>query len=190
MIYFRSFFSQLQRLLILNRLKDIKLVVCDVDGVLTDGGLYYDPDGLVSKRFDVHDGIAVRMLQHSGITLAFISGGKSGATVSRAQDLDIKYCYVNVKDKTKILKQLCSDLNILFSETAFIGDDLNDLPVKFIPVFLAVPSDAVKALKTKADWVLSSSGGHGAFRELSDAILASKGKLNNFNRFGMIHSNN
>ena len=98
--------SRLQGRLLRPRLRLIRLLVCDVDGVLTDGGLHYDEQGRVVKRFDVRDGLAVRMLQRAGITVALLSGGRSGAIEQRARHLGIEHCQVGVGDKRRGLEQL------------------------------------------------------------------------------------
>ena len=100
-----------------NALRQIDLLVLDVDGVLTDGGLWFDPNGLLQKRFDVRDGLGLRLLQQAGLQLAFLSGGKGGATEVRAQQLGINHCLIGIKDKSaalqKLQKQLAVSLRIL-----------------------------------------------------------------------------
>jgi 3-deoxy-D-manno-octulosonate 8-phosphate phosphatase (KDO 8-P phosphatase) len=176
--------SRLQSRLVRSRLRQIRLVVCDVDGVLTDGGLHYDETGQVLKRFDVRDGLAVRMLQRSGITVALISGGRSGAIEQRARHLDIEHCRTGVGDKPAALQQLQRQLTFEINQTAFLGDDLNDLAVRPLTGLLVAPKDAVGALRRRADWVLQRSGGEGALREFTDALLASQGHLQALHRHG------
>jgi 3-deoxy-D-manno-octulosonate 8-phosphate phosphatase (KDO 8-P phosphatase) len=96
---------RLQRRLLSPRLRQIRLLVCDVDGVLTDGGLHYDEQGRVVKRFDVRDGLAIRMLQRAGIEVAFLSGGRSGAIEQRARHLQVNHCLVGVGDKLSALRR-------------------------------------------------------------------------------------
>ena len=181
--------SRLQRRMLRPRLRAIRLLVCDVDGVLTDGGLHYDEDGRVVKRFDVRDGLAVRMLQRAGITVVLLSGGRSGAIEQRARHLDIDHCRTGVADKHAGLQQLQLELNIKPLHTAFLGDDLNDLAVRPISGLLVAPADAVAALRRQADWVLQRSGGNGALREFSDALLSSQGHLQPLHRHGWRDSN-
>jgi len=169
--------SRLQRLLIRHRLQAIRLLVCDVDGVLTDGGLHYDEQGFVSKRFDVRDGLAMRMLQRAGITVALMSGGRSGAIEQRAQHLNINYCYIGISDKLLKIQSLAKNLDVMREEIAFLGDDLNDLAVRPAAGLLVATADAVFALRRQADWVLARPGGHGAVRELAEALLDSQHKL-------------
>lgn len=181
--------SRLQGRLVAPRLRHIRLLVCDVDGVLTDGGLHYDEDGRVVKRFDVRDGLAVRMLQRAGVSLALLSGGRSGAIEQRARHLGIEHCRVGVGDKLAGLRQLQDQLAMAREETAFIGDDLNDLSVKPVTGLLAAPADAVAGLRRQADWVLSRNGGSGALREFADALLASQGHLAALHRHGWREGN-
>ncbi len=181
--------SRLQGRLLAPRLRHIRLLVCDVDGVLTDGGLHYDEDGRVVKRFDVRDGLAVRMLQRAGVSLALLSGGRSGAIEQRARHLGIEHCRVGVGDKLAGLRQLQDQLAMAREETAFIGDDLNDLSVRPVTGLLAAPADAVAGLRRQADWVLSRNGGSGALREFADALLASQGHLAGLHRHGWREGN-
>jgi len=174
----------LQKRLLMPRLRLIRLVVCDVDGVLTDGGLQYDEDGRVLKRFDVRDGLAVRMLQRSGIVVALLSGGRSGAIEQRARHLDIQYCRVGVEDKQAGLEQLRSELGMAQDQTAFIGDDLNDLVVRPVTGILTATADADPFLRLQADFVLSKRGGEGAVREFCEALLSSRGLLTSIQRTG------
>jgi len=176
--------SRWQRLLITAALRQIRLLVCDVDGVLTDGGLHYDEQGQVLKRFDVRDGLAVRMLQRAGIVVALISGGRSGAIEQRARDLGIEHCHVGVGDKLKTLQQLQAHVGLAREHTAFIGDDLNDLVVRPATGLLVAPADATRSLRQQAHWVLRQRGGHGALRELGEALLASQGQLQSLQHQG------
>lgn len=169
--------SLLRRRLLTPRLRQIRLLVCDVDGVLTDGGLLYDEHGRVLKRFDVRDGLAIRMLERADITVALLSGGRSGAIEQRAAHLDIQHCHVGVADKHQGLVRLRDKLGMARDQTAFIGDDLNDLVVRPVVGLLVTPADAARGLRRQADWVLRTRGGAGALRECSEALLASRGLL-------------
>lgn len=154
----------------------ISLLVLDVDGVLTDGGLWFDQEGRLQKRFDVRDGLGIRLLQDLGLTIALISGGKGGATEVRARQLGIKHCLVGIKDKPLALENLQKDLGFTLKQTAFIGDDLNDLAVRSQVSLLITPRDACVPIRRQADWVLRSRGGDGAVREAAEAILKSRKK--------------
>ncbi len=181
--------SRLQARLLWPRLRQVRLLVCDVDGVLTDGGLHYDEKGRVLKRFDVRDGLAVRMLQRAGITVALLSGGRSGAIEQRATHLGIAHCRVGVGNKQQGLEQLRTELAMAREHTAFLGDDLNDLTVRAVTGLLVAPADAVTALRRQADWVLRQRGGDGAVRELAEALLASRGELATLQRHGWREGN-
>ena len=161
----------------------------DVDGVLTDGGLWYDSNGLLQKRFDVRDGLGLRLLRQAGVQLAFLSGGDGGATEVRARQLGIEHCFVGIKDKTAALDHLQVQLGVLPSTTAFIGDDLNDLAVRNQVRLLVTPADACSSVRQKADIVLSRSGGHGAVRELAEYILKARGLWNVLSRHGWKDNN-
>ena len=166
------------------RLAALKLLVLDVDGVLTDGGLWFSADGQLQKRFDVRDGLGIKLLQQDGLTLAFLSGGQGGATEVRAKQLGIDHCLVGIKDKPWALAQLQTDLGISKQHTGFIGDDLNDLAVRKQINLLITPADACAAVRRQADWVLSRNGGQGAVREAAEAILNSRGTWRSFHRHG------
>ncbi|MEB3171455.1 MAG: HAD-IIIA family hydrolase [Synechococcaceae cyanobacterium] len=156
-------------------LRQLRLLVLDVDGVLTDGGLWTTETGEVIKRFDVRDGLGIRLLQNAGLEVAFLSGGKSGATEQRARYLGIRHVLTGVKDKPAALAALQASLAITPGQTAFVGDDLNDLAVRSRVGLLIATADAVAPLRRRADWVLDRSGGHGAVRRLSEAILQAQG---------------
>lgn len=157
------------------RLRQIKLLVLDVDGVLTDGGLWFDATGQLIKRFDVRDGLGIRLLQQAGVDIAFLSGGQGGATEVRARQLGIHHCLVGIKDKPEALLQLQQRLGIDIAETAFVGDDLNDLAVRPVVGLLIAPADACMPVRKGAHAVLRKRGGHGAVRELAETILQARG---------------
>ena len=166
------------------RLRHIRLLVLDVDGVLTDGGLWFDASGQLLKRFDVRDGLGIRLLQQAGVEIAFLSGGQGGATEVRARQLGIKHCLVGIKDKPEALLQLQHHLSVDVSETAFVGDDLNDLAVRPVVGLLMAPADACAPVRQGADAVLRQRGGHGAVRELAETILQARGRWQNLKRDG------
>ena len=156
-------------------LAELRLLVLDVDGVLTDGGLWFDPEGRLQKRFDVRDGLGLRLLQQAGIQLAFLSGGRGGATEVRAHQLGIEHCLVGIKDKPPALTDLQEQLGVTAQHTCYLGDDLNDLAVRSSVGLLLAPLDACRALRRQADAVLNHQGGHGAVRELAERILKARG---------------
>tara|TARA_Y100000589_G_C26864965_1_gene511521 strand:- start:90 stop:641 length:552 start_codon:yes stop_codon:yes gene_type:complete len=164
----------LSKLINKNFLKKSKFLVLDVDGCLTDGGLYYQNNDYVIKRFNVKDGLGIKLLQNIGIEVAFISGGRGDSTIDRAKDLGINNCIINCKNKFEALKNLQNKLKFSIEETIYLGDDLNDLQVIPLVKIFAAPSDAVKEVLKKADLKLKSCGGAGAVRELSNEILKHK----------------
>ena len=176
--------SRLQRWLIKHRLQVIRPLVCDVDGVLTDGSLYYDEQGFVSKRFNVRDGLAIRMLQRAGVTVALMSGGRSGTIEQRAQHLGVDHCYVGVSDKLRKTNSLAEDLGVMSGQIAFLGGDVNDLAVRPAVGLLVATADAVIHLRRQAEWVLSRPGGQGAVREMAEALLSSQHKSTDLARNG------
>ena len=159
-------------------LRTLELLVLDVDGVLTDGGLWFDGQGQLQKRFGVRDGLGLRLLQNVGVKLAFLSGGQGGATEVRAKQLGIRDCLVGIKDKPVALHALQQRLGVSALTTAFLGDDLNDLAVRPGVRLLIAPADACRPLRRQADGVLRHRGGHGAVRELADRILQARGDWN------------
>jgi 3-deoxy-D-manno-octulosonate 8-phosphate phosphatase (KDO 8-P phosphatase) len=179
----------IRRLIVSKRLKQVRLLVCDVDGVLTDGGLHYDESGRVVKRFDVRDGLGIRMLQRAGIEVAFLSGGRSGAIEQRARHLDIRHCLVGVGDKLAALQDLLDQLDLGPEHTAFIGDDLNDLTVRPAVGLLVSPANGARGLRRQADLVLRQKGGDGAVRELAERLLHQRGHWQTLSREGWRDTN-
>lgn len=157
------------------RIREIKLVVSDCDGVLTDGGLYYLEDGQEMKRFHVLDGMGFLRLQKHGIKTGLISGENNGLVKRRAEKLKIDYVILGTKDKLGALRSICSDLNIDIKEAAYIGDDTFDVPAIEVCGFGAVPADALPYIRERADYIAKKGGGKGCFREISDMILGEKG---------------
>lgn len=157
------------------KLRNLKLLAVDIDGVLTDGGLFYDSKGNINKIFNVKDGLGLKLLQSNNIQIALISGGKSGASNERAKDLNIKYCLTGIKNKGFALLELQAHLNIPIENTIFVGDDLNDLVLKKNVSLLICPKDSARGLIKQADLTLNNKGGKGAIRELAERILIAKG---------------
>tara|TARA_B100000989_G_scaffold298883_1_gene290722 strand:+ start:11222 stop:11782 length:561 start_codon:yes stop_codon:yes gene_type:complete len=153
-------------------LANIKLIILDADGVLTDGSLYYGKTGELIKKFDVKDGLGIKFLQKNMIDVAIISGGAEGAINIRAKNLSINHCLTNAKDKTKEVKFLRKTYQCKIEEVAFLGDDLNDLVVKKEVGLLIATNDASPILKKRSDLILDKKGGDGAVRELSERILS------------------
>lgn len=157
-------------------LADVRLVITDIDGVLTDGSIWYDESGECLKRFHVRDGMGLRMLIESGVAVAVVSGRDSATLRKRLADLGVSEFVLNVKDKAAACHQLMDKFGVNKSQTAFIGDDSIDLPAfEVVGWPIAVP-DAEDYVRRAARMVLSKPGGHGAFRDFADALLAATGK--------------
>jgi 3-deoxy-D-manno-octulosonate 8-phosphate phosphatase (KDO 8-P phosphatase) len=166
------------------RLAALQVVVLDVDGVLTDGGLWHGPEGELIKRFDVRDGLGIRLLQHAGLEVAFLSGGRGGATEVRAQQLGIQHCLVGAKDKPVALAGLRQQLGVTAEQIVFVGDDVNDLALQGAVGLLVATADAAAPLRRRADAVLRRNGGHGAVRELAERLLQARGLWAQLSREG------
>ena len=149
----------------------IKLLALDVDGILTDGGLYYTESGEVCKKFNVKDGKGIKLLMQSGVEVAIISANDSAATLHRARKLGIVNCFTGVESKLEVLKTLCDRLNISLSQVAYMGDDLNDLPVLKAVGLPLTAADAIPENKAVAVYVTQLSGGQGAVREVCNLLL-------------------
>ncbi|MDF0606101.1 HAD family hydrolase [Neisseriaceae bacterium TC5R-5] len=153
----------------------IKLFIMDVDGVLTDGRIYYNPQGEESKSFNVQDGLGLRLLQSTGIKLAIISGRADRCVEHRAQALKIDYYYGGVHDKKIALTELLSRTGLHSEQCAFIGDDLIDLPILTrVGLAVAVP-EAPALVRERCHHITSRSGGQGAVRELAELIMRAQG---------------
>tara|TARA_Y100001968_G_scaffold318571_1_gene348963 strand:+ start:3410 stop:3925 length:516 start_codon:yes stop_codon:yes gene_type:complete len=159
------------RSILKKKLSKIKLIVSDVDGVLTNGHIGYAPGISGFKLFNVQDGLAVKLLKSNGINLALISGGDSEATNLRAKSLFIDECHTNIEDKLTTLRGIQNRLNIPSDYTLYIGDDINDLEVLSEVALFAAPNDCNYKVKRKADLKLKSKGGEGVLREICDIIL-------------------
>jgi len=153
------------------KIAKIKLLVFDIDGVLTNGKLLINENGDITREFNVRDGLAIKLLQENKIIVAFISGGEGKSTLKRATMLGISHCLINIKNKQIALRELQDKLNILPSNTAFVGDDINDLVVKEDVSLLIGPKDSAPEFSINADLLLKSCGGMGIAREISDRIL-------------------
>jgi 3-deoxy-D-manno-octulosonate 8-phosphate phosphatase (KDO 8-P phosphatase) len=153
------------------RAAKIRLVVFDVDGVLTDGRLYYGAGGEELKVFNVHDGQGLKRLQSAGVTLAIISGRDSAAVTRRMQDLGIEHVFQGDEHKLPIFERLLKKLEVSADETACVGDDLPDLPLLQRAGLAVAVADALPAIKQIAHHVTAARGGRGAAREVCDLIL-------------------
>ncbi len=150
---------------------DIKLVITDIDGVWTDGGMYYDNTGNELKKFNTSDSAGVLLLRALNIPVAIISGENTKIVSRRAKKLHIKHTFLGKKNKLDVAKSLCLSLKINLDQVAFIGDDLNDLPLLKEVKISACPNNSPEYIKDKVKIILSKKGGEGVFREFVEKIL-------------------
>ena len=152
----------------------IKMFLTDCDGTLTDGGMYYSStDGVTGetlKKFNTRDGAGLRMLKEAGIITGIITGENSEIARKRAEKLGVDEIFIGVVDKNKIVNDLCVKYGVRMAETAYIGDDINDIEVIKSVGLGFCPYDAVESVKTVADCITKASGGHGAVREAADMV--------------------
>jgi 3-deoxy-D-manno-octulosonate 8-phosphate phosphatase (KDO 8-P phosphatase) len=159
------------------RAAGVRLMVLDVDGVLTDGRLYFGPDGEALKTFDVRDGHGIKMLRESGIEVAILSARKSRIVETRAGELGIARIVQGAADKLQGFHELAQSLQIAPARCGFIGDDWPDLAVLAEVGFAASVADAAPEVRRLAHWVTVARGGHGAVRELAEFILRAQGRF-------------
>lgn len=159
----------------IERAKKVELLVLDVDGVLTDGGLYYGPDGEALKRFDVKDGHGIVLCRDTGLPAAILTARTSLAVEVRSKELRIPFVLQGQRDKKAGLEKLLELSGLSAERLAYMGDDVNDLPVLSRVGFAAAPADARQEVKDLAHYVCENRGGHGAVRELCELLLRAKG---------------
>jgi 3-deoxy-D-manno-octulosonate 8-phosphate phosphatase (KDO 8-P phosphatase) len=160
---------------LVQRLQAVKAVMLDVDGVLTDGGIYYDPTGREIKRFHVADGLGMELLRHAGIRVVILSGRVAEAITRRAAELRVTDCYQGVRDKKAQIERLRQQWQMKADELLYVGDDLNDLPAfEAVGVRVAV-ANADAMLKAQAHYVTKATGGNGAVREVCEWLLKARG---------------
>ncbi len=155
----------------------VRLAVFDVDGVLTDGRLYYGAGGEELKIFHVHDGQGLKRLQAAGVTLAVISGRDSAAVTRRMQDLGIEHVFQGDEHKLPIFERLLKKLGLMPEQAACVGDDLPDLPLLQRAGFAVAVANAQAPIREAAHYVTTARGGRGAAREICDLILTAQGHL-------------
>ncbi len=153
------------------KLSKIRLLVCDVDGVLTDGRLTYGDGGEATKTFHVRDGMGLRMLMDNGIEVAIITARSGAAVAKRMSDLKIKHVAQGRGDKGAALQELLDDLGVAAEHVAYIGDDIIDLPAIRAAGLGATVADGHASVQAEADFIAKRAGGQGAVRELCDAIV-------------------
>lgn len=153
------------------KLSKIKLLVTDVDGVLTDSGMYYGEDGVEQKKFSTRDGMGLSLIRNAGIAVAIVTSEKTKIVERRADKLNIKELYQGVHSKSEILEKMRKKYTMKWNEIAYIGDDINDLEVMEKVGFAATPADGSKWNKKIAHFITDRKGGEGCVREICDLIL-------------------
>lgn len=152
-------------------MKRLKYWVLDVDGTLTDGGIYYGESGDEIKKFNVKDGTGFALAHEAGMKIIVLTGRECRATERRMKELRADFLFQNVKNKAEFLRKFFSDNGIDAQEAGYIGDDLNDLASMRMAGFAACPSDACEEVRREVDYVASAKGGHGAVREVMEYVL-------------------
>lgn len=161
----------------------IRLVIFDVDGVLTDGRLYFDNQGGEYKAFHSRDGHGMKLLQQAGVPIAIITGRQSALVAKRMDDLGITHVYQGNHDKLPVFEQLLSKLDIDPRHICYVGDDILDLPVMTRVGLAVAVADAHPATKAHADYITQAAGGQGAAREICDLILSAQNKMDDIMAF-------
>lgn len=156
------------------KLKRIKMLIMDVDGVLTDGRIVLGTDGFETKSFDIKDGHGIKMARNAGFFAVIITGRKSEAVLRRAEELGIEEVYQDVSNKIEVYQKIKEKHNLKDSEIAYIGDDISDIPILERVGLSIAPSDALEKLKEQVDYVTEKRGGRGAVREVTDLLLKKK----------------
>lgn len=157
--------------------RNIRLMAFDVDGVMTDGAIYYTDEGTELKAFNALDGAGLKMLEKAGITIAIITGRKAPCVELRARNLGITRLFQGVHDKAACVNSLLAELGLAAEQAGYMGDDVMDLSVMGLCGFSAAPANAHDSVLSRAALVTRKSGGHGAVREVCDFILSAQGKL-------------
>jgi len=158
-----------------DKLRDIRLLLLDVDGVMTDGGIIYDVNGIETKTFNVKDGHGIKMLQRYGIEVGIITGRTSPVVDFRARELAIELVYQGALKKLESYDDVKQKTGLADSQIAYMGDDVIDVPVMRRVIFAAAPADALIEARNAAHYVTVSAGGRGAVREVCDLILKGRG---------------
>lgn len=148
-----------------------KLILTDIDGVWTDGGMYYDGTNVELKKFNTYDSAGVLFAHHMGISIGILTGEDTHIVQRRAEKLKVDFCYLGCKDKVTIAYLLCEELGITMDDIAYIGDDINDIKLLKLVGWSGVPSSAPHYVKSLATVKLEKKGGEGVFREFVEKIL-------------------
>lgn len=156
------------------RAAKIRLVLTDVDGVLTDGGVFYGKDGEVLKRFNIRDGMGVERLREIGVEVGIVTGENSESVIRRAEKLHIEMVHLFCKDKPAVLREIIEKHEYREEEIAYIGDDVNDIEIMKLVGLAASPADGFSETREVAQYVCRRPGGHGAFREFAELIIEAR----------------
>jgi YrbI family 3-deoxy-D-manno-octulosonate 8-phosphate phosphatase len=154
--------------------KEIKLFLTDIDGVWTDGGMYYDENGSEFKKFNTSDSAGVLFCRLLDINVGIITGENSQAVKRRAEKLKIKHYFLGIKDKVKVAKDLIDELGISWEEVAYVGDDINDIQLLKKVGLSACPINSPEYIKELVNWVIPTKGGDGVFRHFVEKYLKEK----------------
>ena len=157
-----------------DKIKSIKLLATDVDGTLTDGGMYYTTKGDIMKKFHARDGMGVNLLRQKNIPTVLITKEINSINKKWANNMNIKKVYEGILEKEKLLKTLCNQFKIKSEEICYIGDDVNDVELIKNVGLSACPADASDTVKKESDIILKTQGGKGALREIVDLIMSVK----------------
>ena len=160
---------------VVEKAKKLKLLILDVDGVLTDGKIFFDNEGNEYKAFHARDGHGIKLLRQTGVEVAVISGRKSNSVALRMKNLGIEHVYQGHENKRAAFKEIIEKIGITPEQAAHIGDDLLDLPIMTRVGLAIAVADANFAVKQRADWCTTLPGGHGAVREVCDFIMQAQG---------------
>jgi len=154
---------------------NVRLMIFDCDGVLTDGKIIYGGEMMEIKHFNAHDGMGFMLLRTANLVPAVITGRSSKALARRCEDLGITHLYQGVSNKLAVAKELLDDLGLSFSQAVYVGDDWNDIPVMLQAGFSFCPADAMPEIQQISDYIAHRKGGEGAARECIDFVLQSMG---------------
>ena len=158
------------------KVQEIELLLLDVDGVLTDGGIYIDDRGVESKRFDVRDGQGITLLKRAGIKVGVISGRSSGAVRRRAAELGVKLLYQGVRDKSETYERIKTRTGLKDEQIAYMGDDIMDIPIlRAVGWAITVPN-GWPGVRPVVDYITEAKGGRGAVREVSELIISTQNR--------------
>lgn len=156
------------------KFKEIKLVLTDVDGVLTDGGMYYTTQGDIMKKFHTRDGMGVTLLRKYNIPTILITKEKTKMVKQWAAKMKVEKLYDGIIKKNMILDKVCNAFNLKSDEIAYIGDDVNDVPLLKVVCLAVTPNDGTKEAKSVSHYICKLKGGEGAFREFADLIISTR----------------